>query len=59
MIATLFMYRPYHFQMYRAYQNEIFSGMGDTIEEANADMLKQMEFYVGTVVKCPKSFWLF
>ncbi len=27
-------------------KDEIFSGMGDTIEEAKADMLKQMDFYV-------------
>lgn len=27
-------------------KNEIFSGMGDTIEEAKADMLKQMDLYV-------------
>lgn len=29
-------------------KNEIFSGMGDTIEEAKADMLKQMDLYVAT-----------
>ena len=27
-------------------KDEIFSGMGDTIEDAKADMLKQMDFYV-------------
>lgn len=27
-------------------KNEIFSGMGDTIEEAKADMLRQMDLYV-------------
>lgn len=26
-------------------ENEIFSGMGDTIEAAKADMLQQMEIY--------------
>lgn len=26
-------------------KDEIFSGMGDTIEDAKADMLRQMEFY--------------
>ena len=29
-------------------KNEIFSGMGDTIEEAKADMLQQMETYQET-----------
>lgn len=29
-------------------KNEIFSGMGDTIEEAKADMLQQMEIYKAT-----------
>lgn len=29
-------------------KNEIFSGMGDTIEEAKADMLQQMETYRDT-----------
>lgn len=29
-------------------KNEIFSGMGDTIEEAKADMLQQMETYLDT-----------
>lgn len=29
-------------------KNEIFSGMGDTIEESKADMLKQMDLYVAT-----------
>lgn len=30
-------------------KNEIFSGMGDTIEEAKADMLRQMDLYVAAV----------
>ena len=29
-------------------KNEIFSGMGDTIEEAKADMLQHMEIYKAT-----------
>ena len=29
-------------------KNEIFSGMGATVEDAKADMLKQMRFYVDT-----------
>ena len=29
-------------------KNEIFSGMGDTLEEAKADMLQQMETYLDT-----------
>lgn len=34
---------------YSAYcKNEIFSGMGDTIEAAKADMLQQMEIYKAT-----------
>lgn len=34
---------------YSAYcKNEIFSGMGDTIEAAKADMLQQMEVYKAT-----------
>ena len=29
-------------------KDEIFSGMGDTIEEAKADMLQQMDLYRAT-----------
>lgn len=32
-------------------KDEIFSGMGDTIEAAKADMLRQMEFYKDTAKK--------